>query len=46
MDEYVRTGREFYSLAEACQDHYLSLVCQRAVSERREMHAEPQEWTQ
>ena len=44
MDEYVRTGREFYPLAEACQDHYLNLLCQQAVRERQEVRAESQEW--
>jgi hypothetical protein len=41
MDEYVRTGREFYPLAEACHDHYLGLLCQQAVKEGREIQAEP-----
>ncbi len=44
MDEYVRTGREFYPLAEACHDHYLGLLCQQAVKEGREVRAEPQAW--
>jgi len=43
MDEYVRTGRDFYPLAEACQDHYLNLLCQQAVQEGRELQAEPLE---
>jgi len=43
MEEYVRTGRDFYPLAEACQDHYLSLLCQQAVQEGRELEAEPLE---
>jgi len=41
MDEYVRTGREFYALAEGVQDHYLNLVSQQALSEGREIQAEP-----
>ncbi|MFB3883129.1 MAG: Gfo/Idh/MocA family protein [Armatimonadota bacterium] len=41
MDEYVRTGREFYTLAEACQDHYLNLVYQQALKEGREVEVEP-----
>ncbi len=44
MDEYVRTGREFYSLAEAMQDHYLNLLFQQAVKEGRELQAERQPW--
>lgn len=43
MDEYVRTSREFYPLAEACQDHYLNLLCQQAVREGRDLQAEPLE---
>ena len=41
MDEYVRTGRDFYPVAEACQDHYLNLLCQQAVREGRELRADP-----
>jgi hypothetical protein len=44
MDEYVHTGRDVYSLAEACQDHYLNLLCQQAVGEGREVRGEVQEW--
>jgi len=44
MDEYVRTGAAFYSLAEACQDHYLNLLCQQALRQGREIQVEPQEW--
>ncbi len=44
MDEYVRTGREFYTLAEACQDHYLNLLSQQALKEKTEITAEPQGW--
>lgn len=41
MDEYVRTGREFYSLAEGIQDHYLNLVSQDALGSGREIQADP-----
>jgi predicted dehydrogenase len=41
MDQYVRTGEEFYPLAEACQDHYLNLICQEALREGRELQPEP-----
>ncbi len=44
MHEYVRTGEDFYPLAEASQDHYLNLVCQQAVKERRTVRAERQPW--
>jgi hypothetical protein len=45
MDEYARTGQEFYPLADACHDHYLGLLCQQAVREGREIQAGLQEWT-
>jgi hypothetical protein len=44
MDEYVRTGRDFYPLAEASQDHYLYLLGQQAANEGRPIHAERQPW--
>ncbi len=44
MDECVRTGRNFYPLAEASQDHYLNLLYQQAIDERRTITAEPQPW--
>lgn len=44
MDQYVRTGQEFYSLAEACQDHYLSLICEKAVNEEGWVDTPPQHW--
>lgn len=44
MDEYVRTGREFYPLAEGCQDHYLYLLAQQSVREGCPIKAERQPW--
>ena len=44
MDEYVRTGKDFYPLAEACQDHYLYLLSQQSIRERRAIEAERQPW--
>jgi hypothetical protein len=44
MDEYVRTGKDFYPLAEASQDHYLYLLGQQAVREGRPIQAERQPW--
>ncbi len=44
MDEYVRTGKEFYPLAEGSQDHYLYLLCQQSVREGRPLQAERQPW--
>ncbi len=44
MDEYVRTGEEFYPLAEGSQDHYLYLLCQQSVREGRPVQAERQPW--
>ena len=45
MDEYVRRGKQFYTLAEASQDHYLNLLSQQALKEGREINIEPQWWT-
>ena len=46
MDEYVRTGRDFYALAEASQDHYLNLLVAQAIQEEREVQAESMPWAQ
>ncbi len=44
MAGYARGGPEVYSLAEACQDHYLGLLCQQALESGAEQQAEPQIW--
>jgi hypothetical protein len=44
MDEYVRTGKDFYPLAEGSQDHYLYLLGQQSVREGRPIQAERQPW--
>jgi predicted dehydrogenase len=44
MDEYVRTGKDFYPLAEGSQDHYLYLLAQQSVRENRPIQAERQPW--
>lgn len=44
MDRYVRTGREFYSLAEGCQDHYLYLAAQEACATGRRVKTRTQVW--
>ena len=44
MDEYVRTGKDFYPLAEASQDHYLNLLYQQAIKEGRTIEAKRQPW--
>jgi predicted dehydrogenase len=45
MDEYVRTGKEFYPLWEASQDHYLSLLCAEAAESREPVQATRQPWS-
>ena len=37
-------GDPFYPLAEACQDHYLNLLCRRALETGEAVRSEPQEW--
>ena len=46
MDEYVRTGKPFYPLAEGSQDHYLYLMSQRAVREGATVDAVRQPWAE
>jgi len=44
MDQYVNGGQEFYSLAEASQDHYLALMIEEAVSTNKIVITETQTW--
>ena len=44
MAEYVRTGKSFYSLAEASQDHYLYLSAQEALRTGEPVRTERQPW--
>ena len=45
MDEYVRTGKEFYPLWEASQDHYLNLLCAKAAERGEPVEATRQPWS-
>jgi predicted dehydrogenase len=44
MDRYVKGGPEFYSLAEASQDHYIALMIDRAVKNKERVRTETQPW--
>jgi len=44
MDEYVRTGKEFYPLAEGSQDHYLYLSSMQAIRNSEVVKTERQPW--
>lgn len=44
MKRYVETGDAFYSLAEGCQDHYLSILLDEAVKTEETVRAETQPW--
>ena len=44
MDQYVKGGPEFYSLAEASQDHYLALMVDKAVKTGETIKTETQPW--
>jgi predicted dehydrogenase len=44
MGEYVEGGPDFYSLAEASQDHYLSLLMNQAVKSGKPVQSESQIW--
>ena len=41
MGEYAAGGPSFYSLAEASQDHYLSMLMERSIAEGRTIVSEP-----
>ncbi|MCZ8516028.1 Gfo/Idh/MocA family oxidoreductase [Paenibacillus filicis] len=44
MDDYAKGGPSFYSLAEASQDHYLSLMIQKAVLSKETITTTKQPW--
>ncbi|RED59250.1 Gfo/Idh/MocA family protein [Cohnella lupini] len=44
MGDYVQGGPSFYSLAEASQDHYLSMLMEKAVVEGTTVTSEKQVW--
>ncbi len=44
MAHYVETGESFYSLSEASQDHYLSLMIDEAAETGKEMKSSSQVW--
>ena len=46
MGQYVRKGVEFYSLAEACQDHYLNLLALKALADGQPVQSQTQPWAQ
>jgi predicted dehydrogenase len=44
MTRYLETGEPFYGLAEGCQDHYLSILIDRAVATGRPVESSTQVW--
>lgn len=44
MGEYVEGGPNFYSLAQASQDHYLSLLMEQAIKSGEPVQSETQVW--
>lgn len=44
MDEYAKGGPSFYSLAEASQDHYLSLMIKEAATTGKTVNTSKQVW--
>jgi hypothetical protein len=44
MSKYVAGGQAFYSLAEASQDQYLSLICARALIEGKSIRTDVMPW--
>jgi predicted dehydrogenase len=45
MGRYSRGGEAFYGLADACQDHYLSLCLHRAAATAEPVRTERQPWS-
>ena len=46
MAHYLATGEDFYSLAEAAQDHYLNIIAYQALAENRPLHAPTMPWAE
>ncbi|GCE30063.1 hypothetical protein KDA_55470 [Dictyobacter alpinus] len=44
MAQYVAGGPAFYTLAEASQDHYLSILINQAAQTKQPVQAQPQVW--
>ena len=44
MHTYVNGGPEFYSLADAAQDHYLGLMIHKAIKQNQVIQTETQPW--
>jgi hypothetical protein len=44
MNQYAHDGKEFYSLAEASQDHYLAMMINEAVETNQKIATTSQSW--
>jgi predicted dehydrogenase len=44
MQDYVKTGREFYNVAQACQDRYIDIVLTEAADSGKTLDPKPQPW--
>jgi hypothetical protein len=44
MNEYAKGGPNFYNLAEASQDHYLSMVINEAIKSKTTIQTTTQPW--
>ena len=44
MKDYLLNDVSFYSLADACHDQYLSILCEESIKLDKKVQAEPQQW--